>query len=144
MTQAGGAGTETGPGGEPKERLYNLSVGHYDVAVSSGPSYSTQREETREFLLEIMRQVPGAAQYIGDIVMEFFDFEGANRVAERLKLLLPPQVQMAEGIAPPPQPGMGAPGMPGMAPQMPGAQPTAPPGQQPAQPFARQGGGVPG
>jgi len=127
---------------QEQERLYNLSVGRYDVTVSSGPSYATQREETREFLLEIMRQVPGAAMYIGDIVMEFFDFEGADRVAERLKLLLPPQVQMAEGIMPPPQPGMGAMGMPGMAPPMPGA-PQAPPGAPPAQPSL-PGAGVPG
>lgn len=83
-----------------EQRLYNLSVGVYDVAVSSGPSYQTKREETREFLMELMRQVPGAAQFIGDIVIRQFDFDGADEVAERLKMLLPPQVQQPQGIAP--------------------------------------------
>ena len=82
-----------------EQRLYNLATGVYDVAVSSGPSYQTKREETREFLMELMRQVPGAAQFIGDIVIKQFDFDGADEVAERLKMLLPPQVQQPQGIA---------------------------------------------
>lgn len=82
-----------------EQRLYNLSTGVYDVSVTSGPSYQTKREETREFLMELMRQVPGAAQFIGDIVIKQFDFDGADEVAERLKMLLPPQVQQPQQIA---------------------------------------------
>jgi len=80
--QDGGAVSADG-----QQKLYNLNVGRYDVAVSSGPSFATQREESREFMLELMRQVPGAAQVIGDIVLEMFDFEGADRIAERLRAL---------------------------------------------------------
>ena len=80
--QDGGAVSEDG-----EQKLYNLNVGRYDVVVSSGPSFATQREESREFMLELMRQVPGAAQVIGDIVLEMFDFEGADRIAERLRAL---------------------------------------------------------
>ena len=89
-----------------EQRLYNLSTGVYDVSVTSGTSYQTKREETREYLMELMRQVPGAAQVIGDIVIKQFDFDGADEVAERLKMLLPPQVQQPQQpIAPQGNPG---------------------------------------
>ena len=77
-------------------KLYDLSVGRYDVAVKAGPSYASQREETRETLIEIMRSVPDAGPYIGDIVMEHLDFQGADRVAKRLKMLLPEEIRSAE------------------------------------------------
>lgn len=106
-----------------EERLYDLQTGKYDVTVKSGPSYATQREETRETLIEIMRNVPGSAQYIGDVLLEHMDFQGSDKVANRLKLLLPPNVQAAEGIA--------NPGAPQVQPEMPPAQtgiPAAPGG----------------
>lgn len=111
---------------EGEDRLYDLSVGKYDVDVKTGPSYTSQREETREMLIEIMRQVPGAAQFIGDIAVEHMDFQGADKVAERLKMLLPPMIQQAEGL-----PVMQPQGMPG-----------AVPGQTAGEPFP-QGSGYP-
>jgi hypothetical protein len=83
-------------GGEGSGKIYDLSVGKYDVTVKTGPSYSTQREETRETLIEIMRQVPDSAAVLGDVLMEHMDFPGAATVAKRLKTLLPPAVQQAE------------------------------------------------
>ncbi len=79
-----------------QEKLYDLNVGKYDVTVKAGPSFASQREETREALIEIMRQVPGAGLMIGDIVMEHMDFQNADKVAKRLHRLLPPEVQKAE------------------------------------------------
>ena len=78
------------------DKLYDLSIGRYDVAVKAGPSYASQREETRETLIEIMRSVPDAGPYIGDIVMEHLDFQGADRVAKRLKMMLPAEIRDAE------------------------------------------------
>lgn len=125
LTQEDGGSHQIGIDGEPE--LYNLDVGKYDVTVTTGPSYATQREETREVMLEIMRQVPGAAAAIGDLVVETLDVQGADKIAKRLKLTLPPQVQMAEGIAPPPQ----MPGAPMAQPAMPGPVPGQPPAQLP-------------
>ena len=72
--------------------LYDISTGYYDVEVKSGSAYSTQREETRETLIEIMARVPNAAALIGDVLMENMDFVGADKVAERLRALLPTQL----------------------------------------------------
>lgn len=78
------------------EKLYDLNTGRYDVHVKSGPSYATQREEARETLVEIMRQVPGSAPILGDVLMEHLDFVGADKVAKRLQTLLPQPIQQME------------------------------------------------
>lgn len=78
------------------ERMYDLSVGVYDVDVKSGPSFSSQREETRQTLTEIMRAIPDSAVYIGDVLMEHMDFVGADKIANRLKMLLPPEMRQSE------------------------------------------------
>ncbi len=93
LTQDAGGG-RIGKDGKPE--LYNLSIGKYDVTVSSGPSFATQREETRETLIEIMRQVPDAAAFVGDVLLDHMDFVGADKVAKRLKHLLPPEIKQAE------------------------------------------------
>ena len=78
------------------KKLYNLSVGTYDVEVKTGPAYSTKREETREMLIEIMRAVPGAAPYMADMIADHMDFAGADKFANRAKMMLPPEIQKAE------------------------------------------------
>ena len=94
LTQQDGGSSQKGPDGGPA--LYNLSVGKYDVTVSTGPSFSTQREETRETLIEIMRQVPDAAAFLGDVLLDHMDFVGADKVAKRLQLILPEAIRKAE------------------------------------------------
>ena len=93
------AGGSMKPGIDGQQRLYNLSIGKYDVDVKTGPSFATQREETRETLIEIMRQVPDAAAFVGDVLLDHMDFVGADKVAKRLKALLPPEVRQAEEAA---------------------------------------------
>lgn len=82
--------------GEIKEKLYDLSVGKYDVTVKAGPSYSSQREEAREVFIEMMRAMPQVAPYISDFLMDNMDFQGAEKLSKRLKLLLPPHIQQME------------------------------------------------
>ena len=48
-----------------------------------------------------MRQVPGSAEFIGDILLEHMDFEGAEKVAERMRMATQPQPQPQQ---PPQQP----------------------------------------
>ena len=104
---------------KPPNRLFDLNVGKYDVTVKAGPSYASKREETRETLIEIMRQVPGSAPLLGDILLQHLDFEGAEEVAERLKQFVATQIPgMANMTA-----GLAA----GQPPQMPGTQPIVSP-----------------
>jgi hypothetical protein len=94
LTQEGAQAYQKGVNGE--KPLYNLGVGKYDVTVTTGPSFTTQREETRETLIEIMKQVPDAAAYLGDVLLDHMDFVGADKVSKRLAMLLPEQIRNAE------------------------------------------------
>lgn len=73
--------------------LYDMTSGKYDVTCESGPSYTTKREEAANQMTEFMRAVPAAGQVIGDLLAKNLDWPGADEIAERLKMLLPPQAQ---------------------------------------------------
>lgn len=74
---------------------YNLQKGKYDVTVSAGPSYTTKRQEGAEWMLQLIQANPELMQVIGDLVFKIVDMPYADKVAERLKKLLPPNLQDA-------------------------------------------------
>ena len=74
-------------------RIYDLTSGKYDVTCESGPSFNTRRQEAAMQMTEFMHAVPGAGQVMGDLLAKNLDWPGADEIAERLKLLLPPQAQ---------------------------------------------------
>lgn len=73
----------------------DLSVGRFDVDVSTGPSYSTARQEAADSLIKFGQAYPMAAPLIMDLVAKNMDWPGADEIAERLRKTLPPQ--LAEG-----------------------------------------------
>lgn len=90
--------------GQPDERgrIYDLAVGKYDVTVKSGPSYTTQREETRAELVEIIRAVPDSAKILGPMYLRNSDWPGAEEAADKLEgkgeqTPIPPEVQQQMG-----------------------------------------------
>lgn len=78
----------------------DLGSGRYDVVLDVGPSYETKRIEATNSMTAFMQAVPNAAPLMADELARNMDWPGARRIAERLKLLLPPEVQAAEGGAP--------------------------------------------
>jgi hypothetical protein len=90
-----------------KQQLFDLTVGKYDVQVSIGPSYTTQREESASNIFEFMKVVPASGPLMADLLVKNMDWPGADQIQKRLKLLLPPQIQAdeaQEGEKPPAQP----------------------------------------
>lgn len=74
--------------------MYNdLSIGKYDVRIATGADYNTQREESRELLMDLGRNNPQLMQIAGDLIVKAFDFKDANKLAERLKKAMPSQLQ---------------------------------------------------
>ena len=71
----------------------DLSSGKYDVTVSSGPSYSTQRAEFVDTMMQMFQQNPALMQIAGDLVVSAMDFPKAEEVGERIKMMLPPPIQ---------------------------------------------------
>ncbi|MHA1547419.1 MAG: portal protein [Alphaproteobacteria bacterium] len=69
--------------------VFDLTVGKYDLVVEAGPSFTTQRQESAEQMMELLRVFPQAAPVIGDLLAKNLDWPGADEIAERLKALLP-------------------------------------------------------
>ncbi len=75
------------------EKIYNLTVGKYDLTVESGPSFTTRREETANQMIELIRAYPQAAPLIGDLLAKNLDWPGADEIANRLQAALPAQLK---------------------------------------------------
>jgi hypothetical protein len=101
-----------------KQYFYDLTVGKYDVIVTVGPSYETQRIEAASQMVELSKAMPNVTPLIADLIVKNLDFPGADEIQKRLQKLLPP------GIAPQPEEGEGGQLQPGTPP--PGA-PLPPP-----------------
>lgn len=67
------------------EQIYALGVGKYDVAVDSGPSFTTQREEANMFLTELLRSAPQYADIIGPLLLKTYDFPGVDKLLEDIE-----------------------------------------------------------
>jgi hypothetical protein len=90
---------------------YDLTVGKYDVLVSVGPGYVTQRLEAADSMERFIKAYPPAAPILGDLFAKNLDWPGADEIAERLRKLMPPGIVESEedegdGLPPagPPQP----------------------------------------
>lgn len=86
----------------------DLSVGNYDVAMTSGTSYTTRRVEAAQAMMEAIQVAPQLMEIAGDIIVKAQDWPGADKLAERLKKTVPPQLlgEEDEGAAPPVDPRM--------------------------------------
>jgi hypothetical protein len=74
--------------------LNDLSVGKYDVTVSTGPSYNTQRIESANAMVEFARAYPNAAPAMLDKIAKMMDWPEHEIISARLKAMLPPQLQV--------------------------------------------------
>jgi hypothetical protein len=89
--------------------LYNdIQAGKMDVVVTTGPSYTTQRMEATEALLEFVRVVPAAGPVILDRIAANMDWPGAQELAARLIKIVPPNIltdkEKEDNEVEPPQP----------------------------------------
>lgn len=77
----------------------NFNVGEYTASVTIGPAGENARQEAIESMLALMTAYPDAAPAISDIFVAKQDWAGSQEIAERLKKMLPAQLQ--EGAIPP-------------------------------------------
>lgn len=71
---------------------HDLSIGKYDVAVETGPSYATKRMEAAASLEKVLRAYPQLMQIAGDILVQNMDWPGARELSERIKKTIPPNL----------------------------------------------------
>ena len=78
------------------QMMYNLSVGTYDVTITSGPSYNTLRQEATESMVTMIQAHPELMNVIGDLMVKNMDWPGAEEISKRLHMVLPPPILEAE------------------------------------------------
>lgn len=74
------------------EKIYNPSVGVYDVVVTTGPSYATKRQEAMEAMQMILQTNPQLWAVAGDLFIKNMDWPGAQEMAARFAKTLDPKV----------------------------------------------------
>ena len=87
------------------KRVFDVGVGRYDVVMSAGASYQTRRQEAAASMLQLLQSFPQIAVVAGDLMVRNMDWPGADEIADRLKKMLPPQLQDEDQSQPklPPQ-----------------------------------------
>jgi hypothetical protein len=83
--------------------VYDLSVGRYEVAVTSGPSYLTRRQENLQILMDLASKDPALMQWAPDLIISEMDFPNKQALVERARKTLPPQLQDTPGEAATPE-----------------------------------------
>ena len=86
--------------GSELDRIFNPQVGRYDVAIDTGPSYMTQRQEGSAALNELASQNPELMKVAGDLIMRAQDFPFAEELAQRLARTIPPEIMGTDGQNP--------------------------------------------
>ena len=77
--------------------LNDLSKGKFDVTVSTGPSFSSQRQEFTDFMMSMSQSNPELFAIGSDLVFEAMDMPFSDKFAERAKAMLPPPIQQLIG-----------------------------------------------
>lgn len=72
---------------EAIEKIYDLTVGKYDLVVKAGPSFASKREEFVAMASELMRGNPLLQQVLTPMIVENFDIPDADEIVEQLKKL---------------------------------------------------------
>lgn len=73
-------------------RLYDVTVGDYDIIIDTGASYETKRLETSETLIQLTQNNPIFANIAPDILVQNLDFAGRDNLQKRLKRYLKMQM----------------------------------------------------
>jgi hypothetical protein len=74
------------------EKIYNPSIGTYDVMVTTGPGYMTKRQEALDAMSMILQSNPQLWTVAGDLFIKNMDWPGAQEMAKRFKKILDPKV----------------------------------------------------
>lgn len=62
------------------ERIFDLTVGKYDLTVQAGPSYSSLREELNTVLVELIQAAPQLAGPLAPFIIKTLDMPDAEEV----------------------------------------------------------------
>ena len=85
-----------------EQQVFDLSTGRYDVRVTAGVSFASQRQQDQDTMTQIMQSNPQMSSLLGDLLLGTMNSPIAKRAAARLQKALPPPLQDdAEAKQPP-------------------------------------------
>lgn len=74
----------------------DLSTGKYDVAITTGPSYTTRRVEAADAMMQAIQVWPQMITVAGDLIAQAQNWPGADQLAQRLRKTIPPEYLAGE------------------------------------------------
>ncbi len=86
--------------GNVVEKIYNPSVGTYDVMVTTGPSFMTKRQEALEAMSTILQSNPQLWAVAGDLFIKNMDWPGAQEMADRFRKTMDPKILASNDKSP--------------------------------------------
>lgn len=94
---------------EISQYINDLTVGRYDLVVTIGPSYDTQRTEAAAIMMDLVEIIPQIGLATADILVKSLDLPGSNELVKRIKKMIPVGLRdkepgEAEEVAKPPDP----------------------------------------
>ena len=86
------------------EYVNDLTVGKYDIVVSIGASYDTQRQEKLDFMIQLIKEIPQFGPAVVDILVQNADISGIDELVKRAKKLVPIEIRGLDPEEEPPAP----------------------------------------
>ena len=74
------------------KKIYNPGVGKYDVAVTTGPSYMTKRQESLDAMSQLLQGNPQLWAVAGDLFIKNMDWPGAQEMSQRFAKTIDPKL----------------------------------------------------
>jgi hypothetical protein len=74
------------------KKIYNPNVGKYDVAVTTGPSYMTKRQEALDAMSRLLQGNPNLWAVAGDLFIKNMDWPGALEMSKRFAKTIDPKL----------------------------------------------------
>jgi len=87
--------------GIAESQIHDLSAGRYDIRVTAGVSYASQRQQDQELVANALQTNPALMQVIGDLFFKTLDSPIAERISQRMAKALPPELRDGEEGKPP-------------------------------------------
>ncbi len=79
---------------------YDITTGKYLITVSTGPSFATKRIEAADSMLNMVNAMPDTMAVAADEIVAAQDWPGAEKIAARLRMTLPPGMVNPEDLPP--------------------------------------------
>ena len=73
--------------------IHDIGKGKYDITITVGPSFQSKRQEAVASQLDFVRSAPETLPIVGDLIVRNMDWPQADEFADRMKKMLPPQLQ---------------------------------------------------